>query len=295
MEINLIKIKPLIKKYIEEFYKLKDKEKNNINLKYLQQIQNTNRFNTILLLIEDYIDEILLEYQIKNIKNKNISTGNKIINLLDADKTDENFETKCVDSNKLKLIGTGYFGKVFEFNKTKAVKIKNITRLFQINNKPDNLIKIIKNEYNISKKAGKLNVGPKIYNHFICKTDIGYYHIIYMENIKNSITLTDWLKKKRSENSKKLILDKIEEKIKILHKNNIIHHDIYGDNILIIKKPKIDIKIIDYGISYNSKTLIEKEKYIEYKNLKFLLNIRVSITDYIINKLLENNEIKILI
>lgn len=291
MEINFNKIKPSIKKYIKDYYSLKDSNTKNIKLTYFNKLVSDVYGYNIIDVLRQYTNTILIDYQLKSTNIKDI-TSKKLIDIMNADSS---ADIDCVNIKNKKMLGQGSFGRVYKIDTNKLVKIININTLYAHNNNPNNLREIIDYEYNIAKKAGEIGVGPQIYNHFICKSDSGYYHIMYMENIKNSTTLTVWLEKKKNQKLKDEILKKIKIKLEKLHSNNIIHHDIWSDNILVVKKKNnnFDVVIIDYGLAHSGANIIKTEKDREYKNLKYLISNNINIYNYVIDKLLENKEIKI--
>ena len=290
MEVNFNKIKPSIKKYIKEYYALKDSNTKNIKLTYYNKSYDKGYTFNIISVLREYINNILVEYQLKSMKVKDITSKN-LINILNVDSSTD---IDCVDIKNKKLIGRGSNGSVYKLDASTLVKIININTLYSYNNNTDKLKEIIDSEYNIAKKAGDIGVGPKVYNHFICKSDSGYYHIIYMENIKNSTTLTSWLEKKTNQKNKEELLNKIKIKLRKLHDNNIIHRDMWSDNILVVKKKNnFDIVIIDYGFAQVQDNILKLEKNREYNSLKYLINNNINIYNFIIDKLLENKELKI--
>ncbi len=297
MELNLNKIKPFIKKYIKEFENIKDNDKINLKFDYLEKARNLFLTYSLFNIINQYTDEILLEYQMKTV-NKDISNKNPK-NILDTQVLYQNINLECVPNltNKSKILGSGAFGTVYEIDSKTAVKISKIHYEKESNQKI-NLMEKIKLEYLISKKAGDLEIGPKVFSHLICKNDNGFFHIILMENLqkKGTKTLTEWLNKNKTEIKRQSILKKIKQKVDKLHKHNIIHSDIWSNNILVLEnKNDIDIRIIDFGLSKTKTHLMKKEIENDYINLKYMIHENISMKDYIINRLLENQQIKLIV
>ena len=248
--------------------------------------------NSIIYLINNYIDEIMLEYQITTI-NKDF-TSKKSENILDTKVLNEEINLKCISnlSSKPKLLGAGYFGKVYEIDNKTVAKISQLATYSRFTS---NLMDKMKQEYTISKKAGLLGIVPEVYNHFICRTDNGYFHILLMENLKTkgAQTFEKWLSKNKNERKQQLMLNKIQDKVNLLHKNNIIHKDIKDDNIMVLKDKSI--RIIDFGLSNTKKNLMKTSIEFELKTVQWMINKNISVKTYVINKLIENNEIKLIV
>jgi len=153
-----------------------------------------------------------------------------------------NYMDYCKECGK--LIGTGRTSKVYLSKKNKKIAIKVIP------NKYYNSL-----ELRYSKKADKLNIGPKIYKKIKTKTHV----LIYMQKI--DIILYQWLKKKHTKKEYEDAYKKVLRLIKKLHKNNIIHGDIHIGNIGLIGKKWV---IFDFGKSHTDKNI---KRYSYFDNL----------------------------
>jgi serine/threonine protein kinase len=144
--------------------------------------------------------------------------------------------------DKSRLLGRGitsevYYGFNNITNKEIAVKIvskktKNIK--FYIENEIQNL-KILQSEINII----------KLLDHYETETDF----ILIFEYVE--LTLSQYIKKGISNRIIKDIILQLISVIEILRKNNIVHHDIKPDNILVEvnKVNSVNIKLCDFGMS----------------------------------------------
>ncbi len=151
------------------------------------------------------------------------------------------------DHKQLKRIGSGEYGTVYRLDENRCIKFVNITDTLN-NLKYVDFVK----EIEISKIAGNIGVGPKIYDAYVTinDEDSTCYGIIYMEYL-HGITLSKYMEhlpKNQYNNLRKLL----DEKIAKLHAQNILHSDLHSDNVFVILDSNgemKDIKIIDYGFS----------------------------------------------
>jgi tRNA A-37 threonylcarbamoyl transferase component Bud32 len=158
------------------------------------------------------------------------------------------------DAPKMEYIGGGEYGKIFKIDENRCVKFINISEVLH------NLSYIdFQNEVEISKIAGELGVGPKIYDTYVCVNDANStcYGIIYMEYVKG-VTLTDFLYKYYSKGNVATIRRLLEEKINKLHNAGILHSDLHSDNVMVIMQGSEvkDVVIIDFGFSQYIKDYI---------------------------------------
>jgi predicted Ser/Thr protein kinase len=202
---------------------------------------------------------------------------------------------KCLEKplKVKKLLGEGFFGKVYEVDKKTVVKIVKVNlgnkRRFNIDN--------VKSELELSKKAGKLGVGPKVYNVYTCCDGLICYYVIYMEFIKGK-TLWQWLSGKRTDEEKQNVKLLLQKKLRILHKNNIVHSDVHGDNIIVIsERNKVkDLVIIDYGLAINKSNVKLQDYNIDwiFRDLNKDQIKYHEITDYVLKRMLDNEDVKIM-
>jgi hypothetical protein len=180
----------------------------------------------------------------------------------------------------LEMLGSGHFGSVVKIqlpkNKTKKASGRNEER-------EDRAVKIVKLsstswfkqsfEHNFNAwhtevmhacTASDLNVGPHIYNAFVCKQPGESYGFMVMDVVKG-VTLATWRKEQKPkdvENANKIAM----QKIKKLHSVGIFHGDLHAGNILVVPNPKDpntvnDVLIVDYGFTQDVSQLCEQDIY----------------------------------
>ena len=194
-------------------------------------------------------------------------------------------------------LGEGYFGKVYKINSTTAAKIVPLNKHDDI--KKYDIKNRILNEFEISRKAGELGVGPKVYDTYSCCSKNGEcYYVLYMELLKG-MTIWDWLKVPKIDVQKKKVKAMIAKKLDILHNNGIVHRDVHAGNIFVIGNHKkvTDVLIIDYGLAHNSSIKLKYEIDIENSNLNWIFNMNEvnynSVYEYVILRMLNNKNIEI--
>ena len=107
----------------------------------------------------------------------------------------------------------------------------------------------ITNEFEISRIAGNLGVGPKILDTYTCCSDGGScYYVLYMELVQGH-PLCEWFDLAPSTEAKSKVKQLLDEMMELLHKNGIIHNELHCNNIIVVGKgtKDEDVKIIDYG------------------------------------------------
>ncbi len=247
MEINLYELKPYIQKYVNQYYSPSYKKETEYNIKDV---------NTYVKLIKPYIDDALLNRQLNhynyNVKNVSENVTNTYPPLLKC-------ITEKIDRNN--FIGSGLYGSVYKISEEIAVKFASLASYQrEISYCKNDVGKCVREEVALSRKAGLLGVGPKIYDHFLCKVkDDEYYSVIYMELIKG-VPLETWFNSNPTIREIEKVREKIRLKKNLLHRNNIFHNDLHDENIMVITNGSLDIKIIDFGMAISSKSLLLKEK-----------------------------------
>lgn len=139
--------------------------------------------------------------------------------------------TSCESRFKIEpiMIGKGMNGEIYETNNPKVVV--KIVRIF---NDDTNF----KKEVELTKKVGLENIGPLVYDAFICKNRFqekaGF---LFIERFFNGFN--DWYTKFITGNSLKKSKESIESLYQVLleilkdaHKINIVHYDIFPKNIM---------------------------------------------------------------
>lgn len=193
--------------------------------------------------IENIIKKYSLIYEIKKINELDIKT----------------IDTKCKFNFK-EFIAKGWSGSVYKLDSKNIVKI---VPLLKQRYTPGGIVsRKITNEIKITEIAGLIGVGAKLNKYTACCDKTGNcYYALYMEYI-NGITLNNYiLSKHNTDVNNKLVKKMLKEKLKLLHKNNIIHGDLSNENIIVnIKDSKIvDLRIIDYGKSVIGKDIFKNE------------------------------------
>ena len=292
-------------KKLFDLYKL---EKNNLSKKDNDLISLKKEFDNLDIKKKIYIDKIInLYYTIINIYK-----FDEIKLFLNKKKIKYEIYTENVDPknyliNKkyefIKDIGSGFFGDVYLFKKKDifyACKIEEY--LFDENKNKyfieniDEFITRKNNEYKLLNIVGINNIGPKIYNNHYIIINNKLYNILIMEYIDGK-TLYDYLRiETYTENKINKIKKLINKKINKLHKLNIIHGDLHLNNIMIVEKNnKINIFIIDLGLSRKTNNKIselKKNNYNILKNVNILNKTHIKEDELIIYKLYKNKKIK---
>lgn len=139
---------------------------------------------------------------------------------------------KYAKSNK--LVGRGGKGEVYKMNNNKVIKfVKTSNKNYRFNR-----------EYTIAKRAGNLQIGPKVYNKGRNQNHLWYT----MNHIKNAEPLTTFAKKHNTTTKKKMS-NMLTFGVNKLHNAGIAHLDLHPDNILISSKNSKHHRmyIINYG------------------------------------------------
>ena len=292
-------------KKLFDLYKL---EKNNLSKKDNDLISLKKEFDNLDIKKKIYIDKIINLYS----TIISIYKFDEIKLFLDKKKIKYETYTENVDPknyliNKkyefIKDIGSGFFGDVYLFKKKDifyACKIEEY--LFDENKNKyfieniDEFITRKNNEYKLLNIVGINNIGPKIYNNHYIIINNQLYNILIMEYIDGK-TLYDYLRiETYTENKINKIKKLINKKINKLHKLNIIHGDLHLNNIMIVEKNnKINIFIIDLGLSRKTNNKISELKNYNYnilKNVNILNKTHIKEDELIIYKLYKNKKIK---
>ncbi len=186
----------------------------------------------------DFIYRRILIHEVDHLIYKHIQNENELI--------------KCLknpdDAQKLKYIGSGEYGSIYQLDEKRCIKFINVTHTLN-NLKYVDFLK----EITMSTIAGSIGVAPKIYDTYVCVNDedSSCYGIIYMEYIQG-MTLTNYLYKIHSKETKNKLRKLLEEKIIKLHNAGIMHNDLHSDNVMVIVDDNgqlKDIKMIDFGFA----------------------------------------------
>lgn len=282
LEIDIQSIQTVIEKYIDEFHSSPKK------LKKSSPFSSCN-FKILESLFLNQIMYCITKNEMKSI-NAKFKDAKKVL-------VGESNGMKCLEKplKVKKLLGQGFFGKVYEVDKQTVVKIVKVDLMDQWR---QITIDNVKTELKFAEKAGKLGVGPKVYNVYTCCDGLSCYYIIYMEFIKGK-TLFEWLSEERTEKEKQHVKSLLQNKLSILHKNKIVHNDIHGDNVFVLmNRNKVkDIVIIDYGIAIDGSNIKLRDYKIDwlFKDIHHgrRQNNYHEITWYVLKRMLDNEDVKI--
>jgi len=285
---------------IKKLYYLYKLEKNNLSKKHNDLISLKKEFNNLDIKKKIYIDKIINLYStiisIYKIDEIKLFLDKKKIKY---ETYTDNFYPKNYLINKkyefIKDIGSGVYGDVYLFKKKDIFYACKIDEL-RIDESIDEYITRKNNEYKLLNIVGINNIGPKIYNNHYIIVNNKLYNILIMEYIDGK-TLFDYLETETyTENKINKIKKLINKKINKLHKLNIIHRDLHLNNIMIVEKNnKINIFIIDLGLSRktnNEISELKKNNYNILKHVNIFNKTHINEDELIIYKLYKNNKIK---
>ena len=167
-------------------------------------------------------------------------------------KTNEEKKISVNDFDKIKIIGTGSFGKVY------LVQYKKDEQYYAMKMLEKSLIKEKdQEEHTITERIlmSKLK-NPLLVKLFYCFQDAKYLYFI-MEFIQGGELIYHLKKQIRFDDEKtKFYIAELILALEFLHNNNIIYRDIKPENILIDKTGHI--KLVDFGLSKVFKNTDEK-------------------------------------
>ena len=200
-----------------------------------------------------------------------------------------------------------------DYNDDKINKLKELITKDDPNNEKFLAIKYIKNynEFDIN----EINILMKISEENL-KYNCKYYGCFYNKKIiylimelVEGVTLQKFLEKNNMDNFKFYydynifyrkkkqnsflnyiikvleIITQVAKAIEELHNVNITHNDIKLDNIMINDKDKLEIKLLDYGISCNLNDSLNNQKYCNLQNGTF---------NYIVDEFIHDNEANVI-
>lgn len=160
----------------------------------------------------------------------------------------------CLEKIKMntKVLGEGYFGKVFNVPVDECMKhipagVKRIgvkVEKLKIPFEPSQTPKRVKEVIEITKKANTLNVGPTLYDVFVIVNAAGYIQIIKCFEIIDGKSWrdTEWTPAKKT-----AALKKLDAHVHTLNKAGIIHHDLHDGNVMVSQTG--EVYIIDYDLA----------------------------------------------
>ena len=278
---------------ISSFVNTIDKEIENLEKKTNETINELYKKNII-------VDEnkMVLYNSFRKYYNNKIFIDN-IISILDKHKLSLHISLykneidyiKNFGYNKIKIIGSGYYGTTYSCYKNSkkyAIKLQKYNYEYGT---LETFINSIVSEYNKLNKLNKTECHffvPKVYDIIFIfnESSSSLYSIIIMEFI-NGITLKKYIDKK----GKLSITDKnkLDSNLNKLHKFGIFHRDLHNENIMVVKKGKTyNFIFIDFGSSKTKKNLKNNSLKIISNNIikeKYKL-IYISINNVITNKMI---------
>jgi tRNA A-37 threonylcarbamoyl transferase component Bud32 len=238
LKINLSPLRNKIDSYVKEYYSLSEKPE-------LKEIDKDKQWITAM--ISKFVDFSIIEIELKDLKSINIAEIAK-------DYEDDTPAKKCISKKGFEIEKSLSHNKYILKN-GKAAKIVLIS-MWQYSQKNE-MKSVIENEFNISKKAEALGIGPKTYDTFICMntTENRAYKVVVTEFIKGT-SLAEWLKKDHSKEEKKNIHTILKKKLNKMHEHGIIHNSMNAENVILkfaqSSKTKIsDLFITDYNHAYD--------------------------------------------
>jgi len=138
------------------------------------------------------------------------------------------------------------------------------------------VIKLDRNGYNCNEvnhhiRMAELGVAPPLYEVWRCMNDTHETKATILIMKKLDKTLLEWLESIDVVNQEELIFSvfsKLEEKVRVMHENDIIHYDLKVDNIMIDNDEPY---IIDFGLSKSKEQHLDKTKInkLEYQILAY--------------------------
>lgn len=288
----------LNKKFIETHIDKKFKPTKLIDLKKLEQLYKKT-LTYIRGLSKKKHNEFMLalsKHKRDNDKNQILTQifwkidNKKVINKKNTKIQDEfkKFEPKidgqyrCFGDYKvLNALGSGSFGSVYLVEKNgkkyaiKAIDIHFNNIYISLN---DNM-KTIKNEIEITKKMGDMNIGPKLYDSYVCQPDMNRISVFIVMEWMTEGSLGNWLQNnKLTKSQENSILKKVEK----MHELGIVHADLHQENILVTKnKSKVEFYIGDFGLSKTTKDLVKQQEEFDLRNVKIITKNNSILHSYI--------------
>ena len=167
---------------------------------------------------------------------------------------------KCLGKYKIiKTLGSGAFGTTYEVVKGAKKGGKRYAMKQQIIPKegvvgvgenatslPQLRLNEISKEIRIATLMGKHNIGPKVYDSYLCD-DNNEMKVFIIMDIMNSGNLQEFSEKNLVDEK---FIQKLKAKIKQMHNLNIMHQDLHAGNVFVHIKNNIPIPFLgDFGMS----------------------------------------------
>ena len=155
-------------------------------------------------------------------------------------------EESCIPGNtKLKKLGQGFFGRVYQVSDTVAAKIIAMGTSYR-RKRPLVQRKKFDAEVAMATRMGKLGVGPEVIDHYACCRGDGKCNgVILMRRVQGT-TLAEALEKATAK-QKEQIRQKLEKKIEAMHAAGVVHNDLHSGNVMVT--PGRDVFLVDFGFA----------------------------------------------
>lgn len=178
--------------------------------------------------------------------------------------------------------------------------------------KHENVREYIDNIISISKKAGKLGVGPQIHDAYVCTVNSNTESTAYLLAMRSDYiegkSLMQLYKSRRGGGSltvanKAKIIELLRAKLELLHKHHILASDFLIEDSVIVtfdpaKKSVVkDVFIINYVEAMDMRNAAKLQKEKNMKNLKWIFDSKGgdenNLEDYVTARLLDDKVINI--
>jgi len=237
---------------------LPKKDFEHISHQVLESLHKQAKTKNVAELFQLY--SLLVQYKVTSDHVQKLKKCGQKFKYVDSQRMDG----KCL--GKLELgdeIGSGAFGSTYlvkDGKRTRALKIQEAKirgfdeKLLPLKEICDKM-RQLKNEVTNLTIAGTMGISPKVYNDYMCidhlQSKVSLY--IVMDHIEGD-KLSVWLEKNSLTKKDKTTLKSMLEK---LHRKNILHQDLHGENIIVTKNRRF--YIIDYGMSSGQKDTFQRE------------------------------------
>lgn len=202
--------------------------------------------------------------------------------------------------SKAKLMGEGFFGKVFNMPVHKCMKnippgVKRVgIKVEAVKGNQDNqLPERVKSSSDIAKRMGALGIGPKLYDIFYVLSSEGVT-LIKVYDLIDGKAWKDMVWKSPAEKS--AALEKLGALIHKMNKAGVIHNDLANDgNVMVDKHGRV--YIIDFDLAVRANT-IERNRLEFFKKNPgnagwFGEKVSQKMVNYVYNTLVEEGTIKL--
>lgn len=242
LKINLTHLKSKIFDYVKEYYSLTEKPA-------LEEIPK--EYKWIQAMIAPYIEYAIVNLELKD--HNRIEVHERMVEY-----KHQPVQSKCIQKKGYDIEKQlGDRSNKFLLKGNKAAKVVPIAMyLYKQRNE---MKSVINNEFEISKKAESLGIGPKTYDTFICFNEVSQvaYKVVVTEYTPG-VSLEEWLDTNPSVEERTMVYELVKAKIDTMHSNGIIHDGLkWHSNNIILKKTKagkiVDAVITDYVKSYDTK------------------------------------------